>query len=357
MFCYSNLVRPRTTLLEASGRPSQSVPDLPGFRKPQRYARSSKSSTYMKSHSGSLGKSELAFSSFLALGNVDTCLDMLVNAKRIPEACFFARTYVPSRIDETVKLNPGAEGLAVNQDRLLIEQQRKDHMQQMDRECMEGKVSQLSIKNEDGSRPTQPVNVSPVKKAQVKDMPKASPIKDVYNASPVKDLQLTSPTKDAKVSPVDDVHTPSPVKESTKQAAFKENNFSPVEKKIDSTYNTTSPVKEIPKASPVSQLSPAKDAYHSSPVKESPTPSPSSVGLGPSPLNESPRASPFIHPPSRSANSSPALPANLAPVANYNSTQPPVVEDVFLDAQAPDAGQEHDFNDEIDFDELEELLN
>ena len=34
------------------------------------------------------------------LGDLDGCVDLLVDSGRIPEAAFFARTYLPSRISE-----------------------------------------------------------------------------------------------------------------------------------------------------------------------------------------------------------------------------------------------------------------
>ena len=35
---------------------------------------------------------------------MDKCIDILVKAKRIPEAAFFAKTYCPSKIDSLVEL-------------------------------------------------------------------------------------------------------------------------------------------------------------------------------------------------------------------------------------------------------------
>jgi len=46
----------------------------------------------------------VAFIAFLLLGKVEACLELLVNAKRIPEAAMFARTYLPSQISRVVKL-------------------------------------------------------------------------------------------------------------------------------------------------------------------------------------------------------------------------------------------------------------
>lgn len=46
------------------------------------------------------GRTNISFLSRFLLGRVDDCIDTLVQAGRIPEAAFFARTYKPSRISE-----------------------------------------------------------------------------------------------------------------------------------------------------------------------------------------------------------------------------------------------------------------
>ncbi len=50
------------------------------------------------------GKNNISFLSYFLLGNIDKCLDILIKTDRLPEAAFFARTYVPSRISSVVKL-------------------------------------------------------------------------------------------------------------------------------------------------------------------------------------------------------------------------------------------------------------
>ncbi|MFH4978669.1 hypothetical protein AB6A40_005378 [Gnathostoma spinigerum] len=40
----------------------------------------------------------IAFASYLMLGEVDRCLDILIESDRLPEAAFFARTYCPSQV-------------------------------------------------------------------------------------------------------------------------------------------------------------------------------------------------------------------------------------------------------------------
>jgi coatomer subunit beta' len=50
------------------------------------------------------GKTNVAFVAHLLTGNVEACADLLIATKRLPEAAFFVRTYLPSRIDEVVSL-------------------------------------------------------------------------------------------------------------------------------------------------------------------------------------------------------------------------------------------------------------
>jgi len=50
------------------------------------------------------GKTNIAFSTYLLTGNVEACANILVSTNRLPEAAFFARTYLPSRVDEIVSL-------------------------------------------------------------------------------------------------------------------------------------------------------------------------------------------------------------------------------------------------------------
>lgn len=46
------------------------------------------------------GKQNIAFLCHLLLGRLDACIDLLLSCGRLPEAAFFARTYVPSRMSE-----------------------------------------------------------------------------------------------------------------------------------------------------------------------------------------------------------------------------------------------------------------
>jgi coatomer subunit beta' len=50
------------------------------------------------------GKNNVAFTSYLILGKVEKCLDILVNTERIPEAALFARTYLPSQVPKVLSL-------------------------------------------------------------------------------------------------------------------------------------------------------------------------------------------------------------------------------------------------------------
>jgi len=50
------------------------------------------------------GKTNIAFVSYLVTGNVEECANILISTNRLPEAAFFARTYLPSRVEEIVSL-------------------------------------------------------------------------------------------------------------------------------------------------------------------------------------------------------------------------------------------------------------
>mmetsp|Transcript_579 Transcript_579/g.1192 ORF Transcript_579/g.1192 Transcript_579/m.1192 type:complete len:972 (+) Transcript_579:202-3117(+) len=50
------------------------------------------------------GKTNVAFVAYLLTGNVEACADLLVSTNRLPEAAFFCRTYLPSRVEEIVSL-------------------------------------------------------------------------------------------------------------------------------------------------------------------------------------------------------------------------------------------------------------
>eukprot|EP00957_Ditylum_brightwellii_P161763 12316320-Ditylum_brightwellii.AAC.1 len=50
------------------------------------------------------GKTNVAFLASLLIGDVEACAEILISGSRLPEAAFFARTYLPSRLDEIVAL-------------------------------------------------------------------------------------------------------------------------------------------------------------------------------------------------------------------------------------------------------------
>ncbi|MEW5305809.1 MAG: hypothetical protein WDW36_008326 [Sanguina aurantia] len=67
------------------------------------------------------GKHNVAFLALFSLGQVEQCVQLLLDTNRLPEAAFFARTYLPSKVSEVCKvwkkdlalLNPkAAESLA-----------------------------------------------------------------------------------------------------------------------------------------------------------------------------------------------------------------------------------------------------
>lgn len=46
------------------------------------------------------GKHNVEFLAAFLLGRLSDCVDLLISNGRIPEAAFFARTYLPSRVSE-----------------------------------------------------------------------------------------------------------------------------------------------------------------------------------------------------------------------------------------------------------------
>ncbi|XP_014250764.1 coatomer subunit beta' [Cimex lectularius] len=54
--------------------------------------------------SGKDGKNNVSFLAYFLMGNLKMCLEILINTKRIPEAAFFARTYMPSQVPRVVEL-------------------------------------------------------------------------------------------------------------------------------------------------------------------------------------------------------------------------------------------------------------
>ena len=50
------------------------------------------------------GKFNVAFTCLFSTGDLGGCVDLLVDAGRIPEAAFFARTYIPSRMNDLVRM-------------------------------------------------------------------------------------------------------------------------------------------------------------------------------------------------------------------------------------------------------------
>ena len=46
----------------------------------------------------------VAFSSYFQLNNYEECLNILLDSRRYPEGATFARTYIPSKIDQVIEL-------------------------------------------------------------------------------------------------------------------------------------------------------------------------------------------------------------------------------------------------------------
>ena len=50
------------------------------------------------------GKHNVSFLSYFLLGDLERCLEILLTSNRIPEAAFFARTYLPSEISRVMEM-------------------------------------------------------------------------------------------------------------------------------------------------------------------------------------------------------------------------------------------------------------
>ena len=48
------------------------------------------------------GQNNISFMSNFLLGRLEVCLELLISSGRLPEAAFFARTYLPSQITRFV---------------------------------------------------------------------------------------------------------------------------------------------------------------------------------------------------------------------------------------------------------------
>lgn len=55
---------------------------------------------------GAQNRQNIVFLCHLLLGNLNECVDLLIATSRLPEAAFFARTYLPSRMTEVCESHP-----------------------------------------------------------------------------------------------------------------------------------------------------------------------------------------------------------------------------------------------------------
>ncbi|KAG7154406.1 Coatomer subunit beta-like 1 [Homarus americanus] len=63
----------------------------------------------------SQGRNNVAFLSYFLTGNLKECLNLLIKTNRVPEAAFFARTYLPSEMSRVVGLWKTAAGEKIGQ--------------------------------------------------------------------------------------------------------------------------------------------------------------------------------------------------------------------------------------------------
>jgi coatomer subunit beta' len=82
------------------------------------------------------GHFNIAFLSNFVLGKLDQCLDILIENQRLPEAAFFARTYLSSQINRVVRLwreklkqmNMERAGQALHLNRMNHDRQKNQHV-------------------------------------------------------------------------------------------------------------------------------------------------------------------------------------------------------------------------------------
>lgn len=60
--------------------------------------------TKLADSSKSKGQNNISFLSYFVLGKLDECLQLLIDTNRLPEAAFFARTYMPSKMSSIVNM-------------------------------------------------------------------------------------------------------------------------------------------------------------------------------------------------------------------------------------------------------------
>ena len=164
------------------------------------------------------GKANVAFVSYLLIGDVESCVNLLVETDRIPEAAFFARTYAPSMVSGVVKLwkgdlskvseraaaalaepasHPGMFkdfDVALEVEKMLREQRTAGFLPASDyltaKDTMSADLIALAKSgglSASSSTPISPAAVSPTKAAQ------QAPLPPPQQASPVKEAVVPPP--------------------------------------------------------------------------------------------------------------------------------------------------------------------
>jgi len=83
---------------------AKSAGDLSGLLLMYSSAGNSKGVAELAEASSKEGKNNIAFLAFLLVGKVEEALELLIKTGRLPEAAFFARTYLPSEVSRVVDL-------------------------------------------------------------------------------------------------------------------------------------------------------------------------------------------------------------------------------------------------------------
>mmetsp|Transcript_2384 Transcript_2384/g.9138 ORF Transcript_2384/g.9138 Transcript_2384/m.9138 type:complete len:918 (-) Transcript_2384:818-3571(-) len=89
---------------DLAGRCARNAMDFPGLLMLHTSAGNLDGAVELAELAETRGFMNVAFLAYFILGRVEECFELLIKTNRIPEAAFFARTYLPSRMSEAVHL-------------------------------------------------------------------------------------------------------------------------------------------------------------------------------------------------------------------------------------------------------------
>jgi coatomer subunit beta' len=216
---------------------------------------------------------DIAFTAFLLAGHTEDCLELLIKAERFMEACFFARTYLPSHVSRCVKL-AGEDLVDPPQDpeRIAIESSVKKGTskpkvarsaspvrleKQVDRPASPPKQ-----KTEPAPRPASPVKADILKPVQPNPpSPKKVVEQTIQKTEPA--VQAIAPKTGSPTQKIDRAKSPQPVPAASSAASAVSSVASSVASPVSNASRPISPIKQS-----------TTPQHHSQPSSPSKTPSP-----------------------------------------------------------------------------------